>query len=216
MNRQADPSHSARPRRQKENGRTHRTPRKGQILETAAALFAQRGYDSVSMIEIAKATNLSKTALYHYFETKEQILGTIIVETVRDLNRFMAAAVPAAGEPEARLRACVEAQALFFESHQMSCKVLLTQLGSLTDLESRDAAVEWRVKYEAFLGGIIQDGIDAGRFEETMRASMIRAIMGSLYWLVRWYRPDGRSHPQDIARDYADLLLFGIVRRSSA
>lgn len=190
----------------------HRTPRKGEILGVAAELFAEHGYGSVSMIEIANAAKLSKTSLYHYFETKEQILGTIVVTTISELNQFIANMVPATGAPEDRLRACIEAQAFFFEQNQMSCKVLLTQLGSLTDLESRDAAVEWRVKYENFLSQIIQDGINQGRFDENMHASMIRAIMGSLYWLVRWYRPDSSTSAQQIASEYADLLLNGIIR----
>lgn len=192
----------------------HRTPRKSEILSASAELFAQHGYRNVSMMEIAKASKLSKTSLYHYFETKEQILGTIIVAAVRELNQFMTAMVPATGAPEVRLRACIEAQARFFEENQMACKVLLTQLGSLTDLESRDAAVEWRVRYESFLNQIIQDGINQGHFEEKMRSSVIRAIMGSLYWMVRWYRPDSSTSAQDIASEYADLLLNGIVRRT--
>lgn len=181
-------------------------------MGVAAELFAEHGYGSVSMIEIANAAKLSKTSLYHYFETKEQILGTIVVTTISELNQFIANMVPATGAPEDRLRACIEAQAFFFEQNQMSCKVLLTQLGSLTDLESRDAAVEWRVKYENFLSQIIQDGINQGRFDENMHASMIRAIMGSLYWLVRWYRPDSSTSAQQIASEYADLLLNGIIR----
>ncbi len=44
------------------------------ILETAARLFAQKGYDETSMQDIMDATNLSKGAIYHHFPSKLDIL----------------------------------------------------------------------------------------------------------------------------------------------
>ena len=44
------------------------------ILETAARLFAQKGYDETSMQDIMDATHLSKGAIYHHFKGKEEIL----------------------------------------------------------------------------------------------------------------------------------------------
>ncbi len=42
------------------------------ILETAARLFAQKGYDETSMQDIMDATHLSKGAIYHHFKGKEE------------------------------------------------------------------------------------------------------------------------------------------------
>ena len=44
------------------------------ILETAARLFAQKGYDETSMQDIMDATHLSKGAIYHHFPSKLDIL----------------------------------------------------------------------------------------------------------------------------------------------
>jgi TetR/AcrR family transcriptional regulator, cholesterol catabolism regulator len=194
----------------------HRTPRKEEILDVAAALFAEHGFEAVSLADIATAVGLSKTTLYHYFERKEQILGTLVVATIRQLNEFVASRVPAEAAADAKLIAFMEAQAEFFERHRTHFKVLLTQIGSLTDPTTRDAAVEWRVHYENTIRRIMQEGVASGLFSAERPNSVVRAVLASLYWLVRWYRPDGSTPARVIAREYAQVVLYGVAARRVA
>lgn len=189
----------------------HRTPRKDEILEEAARLFAERGYEAVSLLEIAQAVGLSKTTLYHYFESKDEILGTLIATTISKLNEFIAASIPADSPPAAKLTAFMEAQAEFFEQHIPQFKVLLSQIGNLTDPAARDAAVAWRVRYENGIRRIVEEGVDSGAFTSVRPNTVVRAVLGSIYWLVRWYQPDGSRSARDIAREYAEVLLYGFA-----
>lgn len=192
----------------------HRTPRKEEILDVAAGLFAEHGFDGVSLTEIAAAVGLSKATLYHYFSCKEEILGTIVVTTIRDLNAFIDAAIAPIAAPDARLIAFLEAQADFFELHQRGFQVLLTRFSNLTEPKLRDQAVEWRVNYENTIRGIIRDGVNAGLFRADRPNSVVRAVLASVYWLARWYRPGGPQRARDIAREYADVVLYGVSIRS--
>ena len=56
------------------------------ILREAAALFAQQGYGSTSMNEVAQACGLSKAALYHYVRDKSDLLLLIVMEHVARLE----------------------------------------------------------------------------------------------------------------------------------
>ncbi len=56
------------------------------ILETAKRLFVEKGYFNTSMRDIAKATSLSTGALYHHFESKEEIAGYIYRETLEKIK----------------------------------------------------------------------------------------------------------------------------------
>ncbi|MDQ6619207.1 MAG: TetR/AcrR family transcriptional regulator [Pseudomonadota bacterium] len=191
----------------------HRTPRKEEILDVAAGLFAEHGFDAVSLTDIADAVGLSKATLYHYFSRKEEILGTIVVTTVRDLNAFIDGALAGISTPEARLTAFLEAQADFFEQHPTWFQVLLTRFSNLTDRKLRDEAVEWRVNYENTIKGIIRDGVNAGVFSTDRPNSVVRAVLASVYWLARWYRPNGPQRARDIAREYADVVLYGVATK---
>jgi AcrR family transcriptional regulator len=188
----------------------HRTPRKEEILDVAAALFAERGFDAVSLTDIAAAVGLSKATLYHYFSRKEEILGTIVVTTIRELNAHIGKAIAGAVTPEARLIAFLEAQADFFEQHQHWFQVLVTRFSNLTEPKLRDEAIEWRVNYENTIKGIIRDGVKEGVFHADHLNSVVRAVLASVYWLARWYRPDGPQRARDIARAYADVVLYGV------
>lgn len=194
----------------------HRTPRKEEILDAAAELFAEHGFHAVSLADIAHAVGLSKPTLYHYFERKETILGTIVVTTIQKLNAHVEAAIADVSEPEAKLVAFLEAQADFFEQHQTWFQVLLMRFGNLTEPKLRDVAIEWRIKYESLIKGIVREGVAAGVFRTRTPNSVVRAVLASLYWLARWYRPDGPKHAREIAREYADVLLYGVaVRRKT-
>lgn len=198
------------PRKRRAPITLHRTPRKEEILDVAAAMFAEHGFDAVSLTDIANAVGLSKATLYHYFSRKEEILGTIVVSTIRDLNAYIEQAIARATTPEARLIAFLEAQADFFELHQHRFQVLVTRFSNLTEPKLRDQAVEWRVNYENTIKGIIRDGVTAGAFHTDRLNSVVRAVLASVYWLARWYRPDGPQRARDIARAYADVVLYGV------
>ena len=198
------------PRKRRVRITEHRTPRKEEILDVAAAMFAEHGFDAVSLTDIAEAVGLSKATLYHYFSRKEEILGTIVVATIRDLNAYIEHAIARAATPEARLIAFLEAQADFFELHQHRFQVLVTRFSNLTEPKLRDQAVEWRVNYENTIKGIIRDGVNSGVFHTDRLNSVVRAVLASVYWLARWYRPGGPQHARDIARAYADVVLYGV------
>ena len=53
--------------------RLPRAEREQQMLRTARALFAERGYADVTMDEVAGAVGVTKPLLYNYFGNKEQL-----------------------------------------------------------------------------------------------------------------------------------------------
>ena len=55
------------------------------IIETAARMFMEKGYDKTSLQDIIDATNLSKGAIYHHFSSKEDILEKICLR-IREEN----------------------------------------------------------------------------------------------------------------------------------
>jgi len=50
------------------------------ILSTALALFAERGYDAVGVQEVVEAAGVTKPTLYHYFGSKQGLLQTLLEE----------------------------------------------------------------------------------------------------------------------------------------
>lgn len=55
--------------------------RKNEIIETAKALFAEKGYDRCSVNDILNAIGIAKGTFYHYFKSKEEVLDAVISKT---------------------------------------------------------------------------------------------------------------------------------------
>jgi len=75
------------------------------ILERASELFAENGYEEVSMRQIAKAAGCSATAIYLFFESKDDLLFTVVEDAFEQFVAAMDAAAASSGSPRDRLAA---------------------------------------------------------------------------------------------------------------
>jgi AcrR family transcriptional regulator len=66
-----------------------RETRKKEIMDTALELFASEGYDVTSISRIASGAGISKGLLYNYFESKEDLIRTIIFNGIDELTKFV-------------------------------------------------------------------------------------------------------------------------------
>ena len=76
-------------RRKKEPRNVHRKV----IASAASVLFMEKGIAATSMDDIAKVAGYSKATLYVYFENKEEIIGILVLESMRKLYEYISAAI---------------------------------------------------------------------------------------------------------------------------
>ena len=82
--------------------------RRDQILDTAAGLFAQRGYHGVSVAELGAACGISGPALYKHFPSKQAMLAEMLVSISEELLREGRRRVSETPDPRAALAALVD------------------------------------------------------------------------------------------------------------
>ena len=85
------------------------------ILHAAAQLFRERGYDAASMNDLAAALNLSKGALYHHFQSKDEILFHIMEHAMQITEEQVKKPVLELKDPQERLRACIRLHPQLFQ-----------------------------------------------------------------------------------------------------
>jgi AcrR family transcriptional regulator len=83
------------------------TTRREQILATAAAMFAERGFHGVSVVELGAACGISGPALYKHFESKDAMLAELLVDISEELLRVGRERSAAAEDAAGALRALV-------------------------------------------------------------------------------------------------------------
>lgn len=179
------------------------------ILSTAARLFARNGYDSTSLQDIARQMGLTKAGIYHYFATKQEILDSIILDLLTDMQAQVARQIPAAGSAPERLRAFIAAHVEFIVANLAEFRTVFHGRGGVaTGFSESQIAV--RDSYQGMLLDILRDGRDRGAFDIDDLSLQARAILGMLNWTSRWYHPDGPKSAAQIAEGYFRTIHRGI------
>jgi AcrR family transcriptional regulator len=102
--------------------------RKQQLLDAAAALFAERGYAETRVIDIVRAAGVAKGLFYWYFENKEAVFRELVELTRQRMRTQQKRDIDPAANPLARLRQGTESSIRFMGEHR--------RLYSIIDLES--------------------------------------------------------------------------------
>jgi AcrR family transcriptional regulator len=74
------------------------------ILEAAHSLIAANGVEGVSMAELAKATGLSRPAIYQYFASKDHVLAELVINEMADLSNAIERHIEGLADPMERIR----------------------------------------------------------------------------------------------------------------
>ncbi len=181
------------------------------ILDAAAQVIRQKGFHGASMADIAEAVKLQKASLYHHVSGKQEILLALLDRALEMLfeqvNVIAKQTVPA----DEKLRRMIQVYLRLQAENSALSAVLLFEHRSL-EPEQHARHIPNRDRFEALWREAVEDGVRAGLFACSDAALAVRALMGTLNWTLTWYRPNGLLTIEQIADQYANLLLNGLMK----
>jgi TetR/AcrR family transcriptional regulator, cholesterol catabolism regulator len=184
-----------------------------EILMAAAQVFNQKGYHAASMQDIANTVNLQKASLYHHVSSKQEILLELLDRALELLIERLLIAVEQPSQPDIKLRCAIRTYLeTLVEFHDLSA-VLILEHRSLPP-ELNQVHIPRRDRFEGIWRNLILAGKEAGLFDCPDPALASRALLGVLNWTITWYRHDGPLTATEIADQFADLFLEGLLTRS--
>jgi AcrR family transcriptional regulator len=186
--------------------------REQQILKAAAVIFSQKGFHAASMRDIAEAVRLQKPSLYHHVSSKQEILLALLDQGLDILIELLGEVILGPGSPEERLRRAMRAYLKALADHRELAAVLLLEHRSL-EPELHQRHVPRRDRFEDLWKSLITDGVEAGNFNCLDPGQATRALLGVMNWTITWYKPDGSLSAEEIADQFADLFLNGLLIR---
>jgi AcrR family transcriptional regulator len=189
-----------------------RDQRYHEILERAARLIFQRGYDATSMQEIAEACELTKAGLYHHIKTKEALL-LAIMHYGMDVFEVLAK-VSDIADPLARLRECM-ARNIALVTQDASKEVLIILHEHLTLTGAPGQEINARKKrYVRFLEASFRQASERGQIRAVEPTIAAFSFLGVVLWTYKWYRPGGKLGPSQLSDGMIDLFFEGLMPRS--
>ena len=129
-------------RRKKESRSVHRE----NIVSAASTLFMERGIAAASMDDIAKAAGYSKATLYVYFENKEEIVGILVLNSMKKLYDYISSALIQHETTKARYDFICRGLVQYQEEFPFYFKMVLDKIN--IDFESKEYLPEERETYQ--------------------------------------------------------------------
>lgn len=175
------------------------------VLEVAVRAFNEFGYDATSMGTLATRLGLSKSAIYHHFASKEELLDAALDEALGALEGVLAEPGATSGSPAARLQYVLD-RAVHVLVERLPYVTLLLRLRGNTAVER--AALDRRREFDRAVTTLVVEARDAGELRSDIDPRVAeRLLFGMINSIVEWYRPEG---PEDAARLAADVLAFAV------
>ncbi|MGC1417687.1 MAG: TetR family transcriptional regulator [Candidatus Acidiferrum sp.] len=190
-----------------------------QIKNAAAGMFLANGIANTSLGDIATALGVTRTALYHYYKSKDELLVALIRECAADARHILDAhRRPAAtdgygvdGSVAGRLHEVIHRLVLF--TTERPDRVRLLDAAAELEPEAERVARELNRSFFADFAGLIRDGVDAGVFREVDAGVAAHAIVGSTRSVAWWFDPAGQRTADEVASQIADSAVRGLLAR---
>lgn len=181
--------------------------RREAIVEKAADLFAARGFLGASVSDIAKACNTSKSLLYHYYPSKEDVLYAVMSSHIDRLVEDVETAHQAGDDARSRLRHVLR---LFMQDYVGAAarqKVLLNDLENLPEDRRVGIVAKQRRIVDAIQAMLVEitPALAANKAEARARTML---LFGMINWTGNWYDASGPIKPDAIA----DMALEMVAR----
>jgi len=182
--------------------------RLSEILAHAAEVFCEKGYEGASMRDLSRASGMSLSGLYHYFESKEKLLYLIQKHTFSTIMETLLDRLEAVHGPEERIRTFVLNHLEYFLAHQQAMKVLSHEDDVLRNAFGAEVAALKR-EYYRILVGLLDDLKRSRKLDFSSRLAAL-SLFGMMNWIYTWYQPRVDADAAQLARHMGDLFLHGI------
>ncbi len=186
--------------------------RRQAVLRAAARLFRQQGFAATSTRDIAAAAGMQSGSPFYHFESKQALLGAVMLE---GMERALAAQARAmqiavdAGEPiDARAALRVLARnhlEVLLGPESDFIPVMLYEWRSLSETQRREVNA-LRRDYEAVWNPVLEALQAQGLLRGDVRLARLM-IFGALNWAVQWFDPARRATLDTLADAALDLFL---------
>jgi TetR/AcrR family transcriptional regulator, cholesterol catabolism regulator len=179
-----------------------------EIIASAVELFAERGFRAVTIDDIASNLGYTKSVVYYYFKSKNEILWQIFNRIYEGYFEMISSIVAQKLAPELALRELIKGHALMVMERR-NWTAIYNREESELDEKQLKLHIQRRREYDSIIKGVYQEGVDKGVFRDIPPSIAIAGFLGMCNSLYRWYHEDGAVPAAEIADYYVEILASG-------
>ncbi|WP_035939985.1 TetR/AcrR family transcriptional regulator [Knoellia aerolata] len=182
------------------------------LMMAAADAFADRGFHATTTRDIASRAGLSPAGVYVHFTSKEDLLFELSRRGHQTARDQLVAAAAAADSPTEALRSLIAGFSRWHAEHHQLGRIVQYEFRHLTP-QHRDTVLALRKEIDAVVRDVLVRGVAEGEFEVDDVPATALALLSLAVDVARWYSPEIRRTPADIARTNGELAVRLVARR---
>ena len=192
------------------------TGRLGEIYRVAAQIICEKGYDATSMNDIAEAVGITKAGIYHHIPGKKDLLFRIMNFGLDELDEEVIVPARALTDAEERLRTIIANHVRLITNRSTPqgnnpVTIVVDEVAGLTPAHRRKIDQRKRA-YVDLVRETLQHLKNEGKLTDVDVTTATFSVLGMILWLSRWYNPDGRLSPEEVAGEITKIALGGLLR----
>ena len=189
--------------------------KRNEIINIAAGLFKNQGFERTSFNEIAIYAGMERAALYYYFGSKEELFQEACKGTFdRNISDIQAITSISSISAATKLAMLMERLMIYFDECYPYCYIYLQERVSTIAREDDPWAKEMFAstkRVEAAYKALIEEGIRQGELRDDVPVALAaNAIFGMLNWTHQWYQPGGRYSAAQISVAFRKIFFEGM------
>ncbi len=178
------------------------------IMDSAAALFANEGYPSAKMQDIAKACGATKSMLYHYFPTKHDLLFAMLMEHLERVVSSVEEALASPGTPRENLMTMVQTYTRKSAQSRRRHMIAMQDVKYLPRTKQLPL-IELQRKLTNLVADLLRE-VNPG-LPDNVYKPYTMMLLGLLNWTDVWYSPNGPIKPDELCERITRLFLRGFL-----
>ena len=182
------------------------------IVQEARPLFVARGFNAVSMQQIADAAGVNKATLYHHFRDKEELFLEVVRGEIVRATASMMQAIDAGGDFRAKLDRMVSS---FFATTELDYFRLIADLHEYVSEEQRVRLLEETPPPWKAIRPVIEAAIADGEIRPIPVDLAVSILFHSTFGQIKLEKMGTLAYPADdrLATLLVDLLMDGIAAK---
>lgn len=180
------------------------------ILRHAAEIFANHGFEGTSIRDISRATGVSLSGLYYYFDSKQRLLYLIQKNTFTFVVERLQTRLVSGLSPAAKLRILVQNHVEYFLSHPNEMKVLSHEEEALEEPFRQEVGVIKR-KYYGLARKIFDELTTEGAKPSLNPRVAVLSLFGMMNWVYQWHKPGIDPGADELTDAIVGIFLHGVT-----
>ncbi|TFV59961.1 TetR family transcriptional regulator KstR2 [Mycobacterium sp. PS03-16] len=190
--------------------------RRGELLELAAAMFAERGLKATTVRDIADSAGILSGSLYHHFKSKEQMVEEVLRDFLDWLFGRYQEIVDTESDPLERVKGLFMASFEAIEHRHAQVVIYQDEAKRLSALPQFSFVEERNVEQRKMWMSVLSQGVEQGCFRPDIDVDLVYRFIRDTTWVsVRWYQPGGPMTAEQVGRQYLTIVLGGIAAGTS-